>query len=98
MPAAEYKSDFEITKGTPYLALTDELWSVFCEVFGENWSRHNGTTLYVPFSLISYMSALFQVVTWCQLCNKYTITWIKFEHIYDIIRNHNIRWVNARKT
>ena len=30
-----YRSDFELTKDTPYLALTGELWSVFCEYFGE---------------------------------------------------------------
>ena len=25
------ESDFELTKDTPYLALTGEVWSVFCE-------------------------------------------------------------------
>ena len=33
---AKYKSEFEHTKNTPYLALTGELWDVFCENFGEN--------------------------------------------------------------
>ena len=28
---AEYKSEFEVTKDTPYLALIDEIWGVFCE-------------------------------------------------------------------
>ena len=32
---------------TPYLALTGELWTVFCEDSGENWLRYNGTALYV---------------------------------------------------
>ena len=45
MAAAEHKSDFEITKGTPYLALTGELLGVHCKDFGENWSRYNGTAL-----------------------------------------------------
>ena len=30
---AEYKSEIESTKDTPYLALTGELWCVFCEKF-----------------------------------------------------------------
>ena len=30
-----YRSDYELTKYSPYLALTIELWSVFCEYFGE---------------------------------------------------------------
>ena len=29
----EYKSEFGSTKYTPYLALTGDLWGVFCEVF-----------------------------------------------------------------
>ena len=33
--------------GIPYLALTGELFDVFCEEYGENWSRHNGTVLYI---------------------------------------------------
>ena len=28
-----HKSEFALTKDTPYLALTGELWSVFCEDF-----------------------------------------------------------------
>ena len=37
----EYKLQLELTKYTPYLALTVELWGVFCEDFGETiftWS------------------------------------------------------------
>ena len=30
-----YRSDCELTKDTPYLALSGELWSVFCGYFGE---------------------------------------------------------------
>ena len=41
------ESDFIITTDTPYLALTGELWAVFCEDFGENWLRYNGTALYL---------------------------------------------------
>ena len=45
---AESESDIRITTDTPYLALTGELWGVYCEDFGENWPRYNGTTLYTP--------------------------------------------------
>ena len=34
-------------KDTPYLALTGELWGVFCEYLRENWPRYNGTALYL---------------------------------------------------
>ena len=33
---AESESGFRITTDTPYLALTGELWGVFCEDFAEN--------------------------------------------------------------
>ena len=42
----EYKSRSTPTKYIPYLALTGELWDVFCEDLGENWLRYNGTALY----------------------------------------------------
>ena len=44
---AKHKSDFEITKDTPYRALTRELWGVHWEDFVENWSCFNGTVLYI---------------------------------------------------
>ena len=46
MTEVEYKSEFESTKDTPYLALTDELWDVIWGDFGENGPRYNGTELY----------------------------------------------------
>ena len=33
---AEYKSEFEPTKYTPYLALTGELWDMFCKDIKRN--------------------------------------------------------------
>ena len=36
MAEVEYKSEFESTEDTSYLALTVKLWGVFCEDFGEN--------------------------------------------------------------
>ena len=44
---AEYQSDTGSTKYLPYLALTGELWGVFCGYLWENWSRYNGTALYM---------------------------------------------------
>ena len=49
MTAEEHKSDYELTKDTPYPTLTGELWGVCCEDMGENWSCYNGTTLYLRF-------------------------------------------------
>ena len=55
---AEYQSDVGCTKDTTYLALTGELWDVFCEYFWENWQRYNSTTLYfhipLPLTLESH--------------------------------------------
>ena len=42
---AENESDIRIITDTPYLALTGELWAVYCEDFGENWVGYNGTPL-----------------------------------------------------
>ena len=39
---------FELTKDTPYLALSGELWSVFFEYFNRNWSCCKGFLLYSP--------------------------------------------------
>ena len=37
---AENESNFRITTGAPYLALTGELWGVYCEDLEENWNDH----------------------------------------------------------
>ena len=39
---------FELTKDTPHLALSGELWSVFCEYFNRNWPCYKGFLLYMP--------------------------------------------------
>ena len=44
---AEYKSEFEPTKDTPYLVLMGELWGVFCDDFRENLLHYNATALYL---------------------------------------------------
>ena len=38
---------FELTKDTPYLALSGELWSVFYEYMNRNWSCYKGFLLYI---------------------------------------------------
>ena len=38
---------FELTKDTPYLALSGELWSVFYEYFNRNWLCYKGFLLYL---------------------------------------------------
>ena len=40
---------FELTKDTPYLALSGELWSVFYEYFNRNWPCYKGFLLYYGF-------------------------------------------------
>ena len=38
---------YELTKDTPYLALSGELWSVFYEYFNRNWPCYKGFLLYL---------------------------------------------------
>ena len=45
---------FELTKDTPYLALSGELWSVFYEYFNRNWSCYKGFLLYLQCLLFQY--------------------------------------------
>ena len=57
MTAAPHKSYFELTKDTPYLALTGEVWGVCCEDFGETWSYYNGTAPYQAFIMSSVVAS-----------------------------------------
>ena len=52
---------FELTKDTPYLALSGELWSVFYEYFNRNWSCYKGFLLYIHQVI---WSPLIQVNAW----------------------------------
>ena len=36
MTAKEHKSDFKLTKDSPYLILTDKLWGIYCEDLKKN--------------------------------------------------------------
>ena len=55
---------FELTKDTPYLALSGELWSVFYEYFNRNWSCYKGFPLYVYYTtrLTSYIMGLHNIL------------------------------------
>ena len=46
MPTVECRQDSELTKVTPYLILTGELWVVFCEYLGKCSPCYNGAALY----------------------------------------------------
>ena len=49
-------SDFELTKKTPYLAPTAEIWGVYCEKCGENWRRYNDTALCIMLFYFGYIN------------------------------------------
>ena len=54
MIVAKLKSGFKLTTDTPYLALTGEIWYVYCGDLGENWPHYNGTALYMYHHLKKY--------------------------------------------
>ena len=71
MTEAKHKPEFVLTKDTPYLALTGELWSVYCEDLGENWLHYNGITLYKG----AVKSLVYQVLllpVWWFMTTNYT--------------------------
>ena len=53
---------FELTKDTPYLALSGELWSVFYEYFNRNWPCYKGFLLYIENN--EYSLILWTDVAW----------------------------------
>ena len=74
---AKCQSDVGFTKDTPYLALTGEIWGVFCEYFWENSPRYDGTALYfvesLPFIIMGFLcifsmfSSLLSPAVWCRV-------------------------------
>ena len=36
MTSAKLRLEYELTKDTPYLTLTDELWGILCAYFGDS--------------------------------------------------------------
>ena len=56
MTATEHKSDFKFT---------GELWGVCYENFEENWSRYNGTALYVHCFYEGLRAAdIYKIILW----------------------------------
>ena len=54
---------FELTKDTPYLALSGELWSVFYEYFNRNWSCYKGFLLYLILKKVIKQGKMFAKTT-----------------------------------
>ena len=48
----------QITNYTPYLALTSQLWGVFCEDLVENWPHYSDTALYIVLLWFCYQSTI----------------------------------------
>ena len=85
MTTAEHKSDFELTKYIPYLALLGELWDVFCENFWKKWLHYNGTALYLVMSTVQCFT-LFDDHVWFAnvsrahiYCQVWWTLWIRYE-------------------
>ena len=60
MTAAQYKADIELTKATPYIALTGELYGVCRKDFGENWPHFSDTVLFVLFQLHAFENVVYK--------------------------------------
>ena len=68
---------FELTKDTPYLALSGELWSVFYEYFNRNWPCYKRFLLYIdvlvqekrhPSALEMTLHLVFLALTFRYMC------------------------------
>ena len=65
---APFCSDFVLTKDTPYLALTGEIWSVFCEYFSKKQPCYEGFLLYLL--NVNIYIYIYIDITWASLCLK----------------------------
>ena len=75
MTAAEHVSDFNLTTDTPHLALTGELWGVYCEDFVENWPCYIGTALY--FINLSSLNFFREMIEICLMSPKNKFSMIR---------------------
>ena len=102
---------FELTKDTPYLALSGELWSVFYEYFNRNWSCYKGFLLYwikkgqdyvittldnQPGSSNPYFSKT-RTLTHLPLVQHIWMNWVSIGSDNDLlpVRHQAITWTNA---
>ena len=67
---------FELTKDTPYLALSGELWSVFYEYFNRNWSCYKGFPLYIGMSPVDQHALIELIQT-----QQNMVAAIKYVHV-----------------
>ena len=68
---------FELTKDTPYLALSGELWSVFYEYFNRNWSCYKGFLLYLggnQYAMCLIMTTSIEGGVICDICGPTLVT------------------------
>ena len=84
---------FELTKDTPYLALSGELWSVFYEYLNRNWSCHKGFLLYLDMKLSFYTNPSFYFVMqgddmalMSDVSHVDVITWKRFPCYWPFVR------------
>ena len=84
MTEAELKSGSELTKHTPYLTLSCELWGVYYEDCGENWPRFNGPQCsYQSVGLVNHDDV---------------IKWKQFPRYWPFVRRiHRSRWIPRTK-
>ena len=68
---------FELTKDTPYLALSGELWSVFYEYFNRNWSCYKGFLLYFTSEFFKVTWPIVILTTSYVICLK----WVPQNHM-----------------
>ena len=93
---------FELTKDTPYLALSGELWSVFYEYFNRNWPCYKGFLLYV-LSLVQLdaVITLFSITQyWIPHCNDLTLNtdlWQTYTFVYLPYWTQIILWTHYRQ-
>ena len=93
----EYKSQCQITNHTSYLALTGELWGVFCENLGEYWPCYNSTALYghhksdracYPWLWIPVNAAVWYCISsFCHFLHQShlcTSSWFLVQNMYNI--------------
>ena len=76
---------FELTKDTPYLALSGELWSVFYEYFNRNWSCYKGFLLY-PSKHAALCVVPFVSLFRCQWTKHLWDNWVLYEYINHLIQ------------
>ena len=76
---------FELTKDTPYLALSGELWSVFYEYFNRNWSCYKGFLLYWANISPTYLAVW--VMNWVSISLALSRPYVHFDGLMQ--ERHN---------